>query len=53
MKRNVADIKLTVLAVTRSRKLVSRMEQLPIGEQPRIDTPSGIRRNERTRSTRA
>ena len=48
-----AEEKLTVLAVTRSRKLVSRTEQLAIGEQLRIETPRGMRRKERTRSTKA
>ena len=44
---------LTVLAVTRSRKLVSSTEQLTIGVQSRMDNPRGIRRKERSRSTRA
>ena len=44
---------LTVLAVTRSRKLVSSEEQLPIVVQSRMDRLRGIRRKERRRSTRA
>ena len=44
---------LTVVAVTRSRKLVSSKEQLLIGVQPRMDSPRMSKRKERSRSTRA
>ena len=41
----------TVLAVTIRRKAVSRMLQLEMGEQPRMEILRGMRRAERRRST--